>query len=220
MSHKVHPKIFRIKDIGDWKSQWFSKKKYKDNLEQDYLIRIFIKKQLKQAAIDDVIIKRSANSVQIVIKAARPGIIIGRSGAGIQDLKKELIKRIFKGKVKGITIKIDVEEIRKAETSANVVAQGVAEQLERRMPFRRVLKQTISKVMQNQEMRGIKVSVSGRLNGAEMARTEWLAQGSLPLQTIRANIDYAQVNSNTTYGVIGVKVWIYKGEIICYNQKK
>jgi len=213
MSHKVHPKIFRIKDINDWKSQWFSKKKYKDNLEQDYLIRVFIKKQLKQAAIDDVIIKRSANSVQIVIKAARPGIIIGRSGAGIQDLKKELIKRIFKGKIKGITIKIDVEEVRKAETSANIVAQGVAEQLERRMPFRRVLKQTISKVMQSQETRGIKISVSGRLNGAEMARTEWLAQGSLPLQTIRANIDYAQVNSNTIYGVIGVKVWIYKGEI-------
>ncbi|MBU2564273.1 30S ribosomal protein S3 [Patescibacteria group bacterium] len=212
MSHNVHPKIFRIKNIGDWKSQWFGKKNFKDNLEQDYYIRDFITKKLKQAALDEVIIRRSANSVQIVIRAARPGIIIGRSGAGIQDLKKELIKKVFKGKIKGITIKLDVEEIRKGDIYANIVAQGVVEQLERRMPFRRVLKQTISKVMQNQEAMGIKVSVAGRLNGAEMARTEWLKEGKLPLQTIRANIDYAQVNANTTYGVIGVKVWIYKGE--------
>jgi len=213
MPHKVHPKVFRIKGLGDWKSQWFASKNYRNNLEQDYRIRDFVKKQLKQAAIDEVIIRRTANSLQILIRAARPGIIIGRGGTGINDLKKEIIKKIFKGKIKGIDIKIDVEEIRKSETQAAVVAKNVAEQLERRMPFRRVLKQTLEKVMQNPDVKGAKIRVSGRLNGSEMARTEKLAKGSLPLQTIRANIDYAQENANTTYGVIGVKVWIYKGEV-------
>lgn len=213
MPHKVHPKIFRIRGLSDWKSQWFSVKKFRGNLEQDYRIREFVKKQLKQAAIDEVIIRRAANAVQILIKAARPGIIIGRGGTGIADLKKAIIKSVFKGKVKGIDIKIDIEEIRKSETQATVVAKNVAEQLERRMPFRRVLKQTIEKISQNADVKGIKVRVSGRLNGSEMARTEWLRKGNLPLQTIRANIDYAQENAHTTYGVIGVKVWIFKGEI-------
>lgn len=213
MTHKVHPKIFRIKNLSDWKSQWFSVRKYRENLEKDYRIREFIKKQLKAAAIDDVIIRRTANSIQILIKAARPGIIIGRGGTGIQDLKKEVIKKIFKGKVKGIDIKIDVEEIRKSEAQATIVARNVAEQLERRMPFRRVLKQTVEKVSQNSDVKGIKIRVSGRLNGSEMARTEWLRKGNLPLQTIRANIDYAQENAHTIYGVIGVKVWICKGEV-------
>jgi len=213
MPHKVHPKIFRIKDLGDWKSQWFSIKKYKENLEIDYRIREFIKDRLKTAAIDDVIIKRTANAIQILIRAARPGIIIGRGGTGIQELKKDVIKKVFKGKIKGLDIKIDVEEVRKPETQAAVIAQSVAEQLERRMPFRRVLKQTIEKVMQNPEVRGVKIRVSGRLNGSEMARTEWLRKGNLPLQTIRANIDYAQQNAYTIYGVVGVKVWIYKGEV-------
>jgi len=213
MPHKVHPKVFRIKGLGDWKSQWFASKNYRKNLEQDYLIRDFVKNQLKQAAIDDVIIKRTANAIQILIRAARPGIIIGRGGTGIGDLKKAIIQKVFKGKIKGIDIKIDVEEIRKSETQASVVAKNVAEQLERRMPFRRVLKQTIEKVIQNQDVKGAKIRVSGRLNGSEMARTEKIAKGSLPLQTIRANIDYAQENAHTTYGVIGVKVWIYKGEI-------
>jgi small subunit ribosomal protein S3 len=213
MSHKVHPKSFRIKNLNDWQSQWFNKKNYKLNLEQDFRIREFIKKQLKQAVVDEIIIKRSANAVQIIVRAARPGIIIGRGGAGIQELKKKLIQTIFKGKIKGIDIKIDVEEIGKAEIQASAVAQAIAEQLERRMPFRRVIKQAVEKVMQNQEAKGIKVFVSGRLNGSEMARDEWLKKGRLPLQTLRANINYAQVNANTIYGVIGVKVWIYKGEI-------
>jgi small subunit ribosomal protein S3 len=213
MSHRVHPKVFRIKGIEDWQSQWFSKKNYKGNLEQDLAIRSFVKKELKSALIDEVVIKRSANSVHIIIKAARPGIIIGRGGAGIQEVKKQIISKIFKGKIKGIDIKIDVEEIRKAEIQASIIGQAIAEQLERRMPFRRIMKQTIEKVIQNPEVRGIKIFVSGRLNGSEMAREEWLKKGSLPLQTIRANIDYAQVNAHTIYGVIGIKVWINKGEI-------
>jgi len=213
MSHRVHPKIFRIKNAEDWQSQWFGEKNYKYNLEQDLQIRAFVKKTLKAAIINEVIIKRSANSVHIIVKAARPGIVIGRGGAGIQELKKQIITKIFKGKIKGIDIKIDVEEIRKAETQANIIGQTIAEQLERRMPFRRVIKQTIEKVTQNPEVKGIKIVASGRLNGSEMARREKLMKGSLPLQTIRANIDYAQVNAYTIYGVIGIKVWINKGEI-------
>jgi small subunit ribosomal protein S3 len=213
MSHRVHPKVFRIKQLGDWQSQWFPQKNLKTNLEQDYRIREFVKKELKAAAVDEIIIKRSANSIHIVIRAARPGIIIGRGGVGIQELKKQIISKIFQGKIKGIDIKLDVEELKKAEIQAAIVAQAVAEQLERRMPFRRVMKQTAEKVMQNPEVGGIKIYISGRLNGAEMARDEWLKKGSLPLQTIRANIDYAHINAYTIYGVIGVKVWIYKGEI-------
>lgn len=214
MSHKVHPKIFRIKEFSDWKSQWFNKKKYKKNLEEDYKLREFIKQRLREGAIDEVIIKRSVNSVHIVIRAARPGIIIGRGGTGIQDLKKEVISKVFKGKVKGLDIKIDVEEIRKSETQAAIIAQGVAEQLERRMPFRRVLKQTLDKLMQNPEVKGAKICIKGRLGGTEMARKECSpVKGRLPLQTLRANIDYAHTNAYTTYGVIGVKVWIYKGEV-------
>lgn len=214
MTHKVHPKIFRIKGIEDWKSQWFDKKKYKENLEQDYRIREFIKQRLKEGAIDEIIIKRSANSVSIVIRAARPGIIIGRGGTGVQDLKKDIINKTFKGKIKGLDIKIDVEEVPKSETRASIIAQAVAEQLERRMPFRRVLKQTFDKLTQNPEVKGAKICVKGRLGGTEMARKECTPiKGRLPLQTIRANIDYAQVNAYTIHGVVGVKVWIYKGEI-------
>jgi small subunit ribosomal protein S3 len=214
MSHRVHPKIFRIKELKNWKSQWFNKKKYKKNLEEDYKIRRFIEQKLKQAAVDEVIIKRSANSVHIIIRAGRPGIIIGRGGTGIQDLKKDIINNIFKGRIKGLDVKIDVEEIRKAESQARIVAQAVVEQLERRMPFRRILKQTLDKVMQNTEVKGVKICVKGRLGGTEMARKECTPiRGKLPLQTIRADIDYAQVDAYTVYGVIGVKVWIYKGEV-------
>jgi len=214
MGHKVHPKVFRIKDINNWTSQWFNKRKYRDYLEQDYKIKEFVKEELKQAALDEVLIKRSANSIHIIVKAARPGIIIGRGGTGIQDLKKKLIRKIFKNRIKGLDIKIDVEEIPKSETQASVVAWGVVEQLERRMPFRRVLKQTLDKVMQSQKVKGAKICVAGRLNGAEMARQECTpVKGRLPLQNLRANIDYAQMNAYTIYGVIGIKVWIYKGEV-------
>ena len=214
MTHRVHPKIFRIKGIENWKSQWFNKKNYKENLEQDYRIREFIKQRLKEGIIDETVIKRSANSISIVIRAARPGIIIGRGGTGVQDLKKDIINKTFKGKIKGLDIKIDVEEVRKSETRASIIAQAVAEQLERRMPFRRVLKQTFDKLTQNPEVKGAKICVKGRLGGTEMARKECTPiKGRLPLQTIRANIDYAQVNAYTIHGVVGVKVWIYKGEV-------
>ncbi len=212
MGHKVHPYVFRLGYTTDWKSRWFNRKKYKEYLRQDYYLREFIFSRLKQAAVNDIEIKRSANSINITIQAARPGIIIGRGGAGIQEIKREIIKKIFKGQTKGLDIKIDIEELKKSETYARIVAQNIAEQLERRMPFRRVMKQTLDKVVQNPEVKGVKVWISGRLGGTEMAREEWLKIGEVPLQTIRADIDYAQVNAYTTYGVIGVKVWIYKGE--------
>jgi len=212
MGHHVHPYAFRLGYTTDWKSRWFNRKKYKDYLKQDYYLREFLMARLKQAAVDEIEIRRSANSINIIVRAARPGIIIGRGGAGIQEIKKEIISKIFKGQTKGLDIKMDIEEVKKPETHARVVAQNIADQLERRMPFRRVIKQTMDKVMQNSEVRGAKIWISGRLGGAEMAREEWLKVGEVPLQTLRADIDYAQVNAHTTYGVIGVKVWIYKGE--------
>jgi len=212
MAHKVHPKSFRLGTISNWRSLWFNRKKYKEFLKQDYELREFLMKKLKQAAINDIEIKRSANLIQIKIHSARPGIIIGRGGTGINDLKREIIRKIFKGRTNGIDIKLDIEEVKKPEIHAQIVAQNIAEQLERRMPFRSVMKRAIEKVMQNPEVRGVKISLSGRLGGAEMARREWLKKGEMPLQTLRADIDYAQVNAYTTYGTIGVKVWIYKGE--------
>ncbi len=212
MSHKVNPKSFRLGYTTNWKSLWFNKKKYKEFLKQDYKLRKFIFAKLKQAAVKEVEIKRSANSINIIIHAARPGIVIGRGGAGVQDIKKEIISKIFKGQIKGLNIKIDVEEIKKPETHAMVMAQNIAEQLERRMPFRRVMKQALEKIMNNKEVKGAKISISGRLGGADMARTEWLRSGEMPLQTLRADIDYDHINAHTTYGIIGVKVWIYKGE--------
>lgn len=212
MTHKVHPLGFRLGYTANWKSRWFNKKKYQEYLKQDYDLRQFIMSQLKQAAIKEIEIKRSANSIDIIIHAARPGIIIGRGGAGIQEIRKEIIRKIFKEQIKDLDIKIDIEEVKKPETHARIVAQSAAEQLERRMPFRRVIKQTLDKVIQSPEVKGAKISISGRLGGTEMARREWLRKGEMPLQTLRADIDYAQVNAYTTYGVIGVKVWIYKGE--------
>ena len=212
MTHKVHPLAFRLGYTSDWKSRWFNKKKYREFLKQDYKLREFIVSKLKQTGIKEIEITRSANSVNIKIHAARPGIIIGRGGAGVQDLKKEIISKIFEGQIKGLDIKIDIEEIKKPETHAQVIAQNIAEQLERRRPFRRVIKQTLDKVMQNSEVKGAKISISGRLGGTEMARREWLKEGEMPLQTLRADIDYALVNAYTTYGTIGVKVWVYKGE--------
>jgi len=212
MAHKVHPKSFRLGIISNWRSLWFNRKKYKEFLKQDYELREFLMKKLKQAAINDIEIKRSANLIQIKIHSARPGIIIGRGGTGINDLKREIIRKIFKGRTNGVDIKLDIEEVKKPEIYAQIVAQNIAEQLERRMPFRSVMKRAIEKVMQNPEVKGVKISLSGRLGGAEMARREWLKKGEMPLQTLRADIDYAQVNAYTTYGTIGVKVWIYKGE--------
>ncbi len=213
MGHRVHPRAFRLGYTTNWKSRWFNRKKYQEFLKQDYYLRDFLMSRLKQAAVKEVEIVRSANSINIIIHAARPGIIIGRGGAGIQELKKGIVSKIFKGQTKGLEIKIDIEELKKPETHAMVVAQNIAEQLERRQPFRRLIKQALEKIMQNSEVKGAKIFISGRLGGSEMARKEWLKKGEVPLQTLRADIDFAQAVAYTaSYGTIGIKVWIYKGE--------
>ncbi len=216
MAHKVHPIVFRLGHSTSWKSRWFSKKKYRQFLEEDFAIKDFLQKKLEKAAVEDIEIERFGNKVNIKIKTARPGLIIGRGGKEIENLQKELQKKLqekisfFQKK----EIKIDAEEIRKPQISASLVAAEIASELKRRIPFRRVIKRARDRVMQNKEVKGVKIMVKGRLGGTEMAREEHLTQGKIPLQTLRADIDYAYTKANTTYGVIGVKVWVYKGEYL------
>lgn len=221
MSHKVHPKAYRLRRITDWDSRGFYKKP-SELLEEDFRIRQYIKKKLGRIGIEKVEIERFPNKVNIIISSARPGLIIGRGGEGVEKLKKELEQKIgtvpqkkrapAKEKKKRIDLRIEIREIKDPWTSANLSAQWVAQQIEKRVAFRRVLKQALSKIMAHKEIKGARIEVSGRLNGVEIARREWLGQGQLPRQTIRADIDYAKAEAHCSYGVIGIKVWIYKGE--------
>lgn len=217
MGQKVHPFIYRIGIATNWKSRWFSKKNYRDFLKQDIKLRSFVVKTLDKSGVDAIEIERSANLVNIIVKTARPGLIIGRGGSGAEDIKQR-IKKFLEKEFPGFKseIRLEIEEVSRPTAHAAIVAQEVAEQIERRMPYRRVIKQGLDKIMQNKEVQGSKIMVSGRLNGAEIARREWLKDGRIPLQTIRAGIDYAQAIAYTTYGTIGVKVWIYRGEV--FNQ--
>ena len=210
MGHKVNPQGIRIGITSDWKSRWFSKKDFASQLKEDVKIRGLIFKQLKNAAVGGVEVERSVGSVRIIIKTARPGIIIGRGGTGVEDIKKKIKDEFFKQKK--LNLKVEVEEIKNMEENAMVIAQSVAEQLEKRMPFRRVLKTTLERMMENKRINGIKIEISGRLGGADMSRREWSAKGNLPLHTLRADIDFAKVIAMTTFGVIGVKVWVNRGE--------
>ncbi|MFC1662777.1 30S ribosomal protein S3 [Patescibacteria group bacterium] len=213
MGRKVHPKVFRLGINKTWDSKWFSRKDYSKLLRQDVQLRKYIKVKLKDAGVADVEIERSANTITVTIFTSKPGIVIGRGGQGAEELKSEL-KKIMMGKVK-LNLRLNIQEVDKPDMNAQIVLRGMIEQLERRMPFRRVMKQTINQV-RRAGAKGVRVQVAGRLNGAEIARTEHLAEGSIPLQTLRADIDYARGQANTTYGTIGVKIWIYKGEI--FNQ--
>jgi small subunit ribosomal protein S3 len=210
MGQKVNPKGFRLGITSTWKSRWFGKKEYPQQLREDIEVRQMIEKKLRSAAIGSVEIERSSNVVRIIIKTAKPGIIIGRGGSGIEDLRKAVREKFFK--TRKIDLKVEVEEIKNSEENAMVVAQNIAEQLEKRLPFRRVMKSVIDQAMEGRKIKGIKVEVAGRLGGAEIARREWLSKGTLPLHTLRADIDYAKTVARTTYGVIGVKVWVYRGE--------
>jgi len=210
MGHKVNPQGIRIGITSDWKSRWFSKKDFASQLKEDVKIREMIFKQLKNAAVGGVEVERSVGSVKIIIKTARPGIIIGRGGTGVEDIKKKIKDEFFKQKK--LNLKVEVEEIKNMEENAMVIAQSVAEQLEKRMPFRRVLKTTLERMMENKRINGIKIEISGRLGGADMSRREWSTKGNLPLHTLRADIDFAKVIAMTTFGVIGVKVWVNRGE--------
>src|SRR6056297_2650195 len=216
MTHVAHPFVQRLGINRDWKSRWFTndKKKYREYIRTDAAIRKLLDKRLRGMAIDAVEIERNETTLRILIKTARPGLVIGRSGEGAQQLKKDvdMLLRTLKLSEKP-ELKIDIEEVRSVESSAPIVAQMVVEGLEKRMPFRRVLKQTVEKVMANRDVQGVRIIVSGRLGGADMARREELKKGRIPLQTLRADIDFARVRANLPYGVIGIKVWIYRGEV-------
>lgn len=210
MAHKVHPKAFRMSRTQDWESRGFYQKKLPLYLEEDFLIREILSKKLKEGGVQNIEIERSANKAEIIINSSRPGLIIGRGGAGIEEMKNLLKKNI--PTLRKREFKIEIREIRSPWSSASLVAQWVADRIERRMPPRRVLKQTLDKVLTEKSILGARVEVAGRLGGSDIARREWLKRGSLPRQTIRANIEYAQAEAFCSYGVIGVKVWMYKGE--------
>ena len=216
MGHKVNPTGLRIGITTNWKSRWFGGKKYAEKLRKDIQIRDFVMKKWKAAAIADIDIEGNANTLKLIIKTSRPGVLIGRGGTGITDMGEAVKKKFFAGKK--VDLKIEAQEVRQFEENASLVAQNVAEQLEKRMPFRRILKSTLDQVEKNRNIKGVKVEVAGRLGGAEMSRREWLSKGTVPLHTLRADIDFARANAYTTYGVIGVKVWIYKGEV--FNEVK
>ncbi|MBU3943021.1 30S ribosomal protein S3 [Patescibacteria group bacterium] len=212
MSQKVHPKAFRIRRIDDWDTRGFYKN-HAESLEEDFKIREYITKKLKSVGIDKVEIERFPAKTNIIISSARPGLIIGRGGEGVEMLKKELENKVIKAeKDKKKQVRIEIREIKDPWLSANLSGQAIAQQIEKRMAHRRVLKQALGKIMMHKEVLGARIQVAGRLNGAEIARREWVGEGQLPRQTIRADIDYAQVEAHCTYGVIGIKVWIYKGQ--------
>ncbi len=208
MGQKVSPHGLRVGIIKDWDSKWFANKKdYSDLLVEDYKIRKHIKNKLYTSGISRILIKRTANRININILTSKPGMVVGRGGENIEDLKKELKKMTSK------TIHIDITEVKKPEIDSQLVAESIAFALERRIAFRRAMKQAMGRAMKA-GAQGIKVAVAGRLNGAEMARTESYSEGNVPLSTLRADIDYGFAEADTTYGKLGIKVWIYKGEII------
>lgn len=211
MSHKVHPKSYRLRELSSWNSRWFNKKKMAQNLEEDFKVRKVIQDKIGKLGVEKVEIERFPGKLNIIISSGRPGLIIGRAGAGVEELKKELERKVFKGKQKK-ELKLEIKEIKNVWASAALSAQWIAQQLEKRVAHRRALKQALSKIMATKGVEGARLEVSGRLGGAEIARREWLQQGRLPRQTLRAEIDYAQERAHCSYGTIGVKVWIYKGE--------
>ncbi|MFA5173053.1 MAG: 30S ribosomal protein S3 [Candidatus Paceibacterota bacterium] len=216
MGHKIRPDSFRLGIMKPWKSRWFFKEGFKDFLEQDEIIRHVINKKISAGGIVSIEIERTGNECKIHIRAARPGLIIGRGGQGIEDLNKAIVKALkktTKDTKKNFPINLNIEELKRTEISAVLMAQQIAWDLEKRFKFRRTLKKYIELAEQNRDVKGVKIKVSGRLDGAEIARTEWLAKGTIPLQTLRADIDYGDATAFTTFGTIGVKVWINKGEI-------
>ncbi len=216
MTHVAHPYVQRLGINRNWRSRWFATNPllFREYLRTDEAVRTFLTKKLKGMSVADVEIERKDKLLRIVISTSRPGLVIGRSGEGATKLKKELdmLLRTLKLSEKP-DIKLDIEEIRSPETSASIVAQMVVEGLEKRMPFRRVLKQTVEKVIANRDVEGVRIIVSGRLGGADMARREEQKKGRIPLQTLRADIDFARERANLPYGVIGIKVWIYRGDV-------
>lgn len=217
MGHKVHPKVFRLSTIYTWDSKWFARgNQFVSQLQEDVELREFLRIALKDAGVSEIGVERTPKNVTITIHAAKPGYVIGRAGAGIEDLKKKIMNRFYRGR--RVTLNINVQEIARPMLSAEVVGQQIAQDIERRMPFRRSMKMAIERVMKGGG-RGVKITLSGRLNGAEIARTETIANGSIPLHNLRADVDFARVRATTLYGVIGVKVWIYRGDVFERDMK-
>lgn len=219
MGKKVNPKIIRIGITKNWPSVWFaSGKDYIKNIQQDVAVRKHLTKKLFEAGIDNINIERGANKINIIISTAKPGIIIGRGGTGIEDLKKDIHSKFLKNYKIG-EININIKEYDRPNLSAQIILQSMTADIEKRMPFKRVMKQAISRIERAGAL-GCRVSVAGRLNGADIARTEKLVSGKIPLQTLRADIDYARGHAQTTYGSIGIKVWIYRGEVFSKDKDK
>ena len=215
MGQKVNPNGLRVGIIKDWSSHWFvDKKDFAANIKEDNEIRTYLKKKYYQAAISKIVIEKAANKIIITIFTARPGVLIGKQGAEIEVIKKS-VSKLCSGKI----ISVNISEVKKPDADAQLVAESIAAQIEKRVSFRRAMKQAISRSMRS-GIKGIKVSIAGRLDGAEIARTEHAHEGSIPLQTLRADIEYGIAEAHTTFGVIGIKCWIYKSEIIDAGKKK
>ena len=208
MGQKVNPHGMRVGVINDWASKWYAEADFSDNLVEDYNIRKFVKKELYSAGISKIEIERASDRVKVFIYTAKPGVVIGKGGADIEKLKAKIQKLTTK------KVSIDIKEIKRPDGDAQLVAENIALQLENRVSFRRAMKSVMSRTMKTAGVKGIKTSVSGRLGGADMARTEFYSEGTIPLQTLRADIEYGFAEADTTYGKVGVKVWIYKGEVL------
>ena len=209
MGQKVNPHGLRVGVIKDWDSRWYAEADFADNLVEDNEIRTFLKKKLYSAGIAKIEIERASNRVKVIVYTAKPGIVIGKGGSAIEEVKRQLVK------MTGKRVLIDVKEVKRPDKDAQLVAENIAAQLENRISFRRAMKSSMQKTMRSRGgVKGIKTSVSGRLGGADMARTEFYSEGTIPLQTLRADIDYGFAEADTTYGKVGVKVWIYRGEVL------
>ena len=207
MGQKVHPNGIRLGIVSDWTSKWYADSKdYADLLNTDLQVRDFLKEKLKQASVSRIQIDRPAKNAHITIHTARPGLVIGQKGKDIDELRKEVAGRM------GIPVHISIEEVRKPELDAQLVSESIAQQLERRIMFRRAMKRSVQNAMRL-GAQGVKINIAGRLNGAEIARSEWYREGRVPLHTLRADIDYGFAEALTTYGIIGIKTWIFKGEV-------
>lgn len=220
MAQKIKPTLHRLGITKNWTSRWLLKRKNRYFLEEDYVIRKIVTNRLNIAGVSEVSIERtgSGDEMRVNIKSSKPGLVIGRGGKGIEDLNKEVNRAILKlrrekNKPLEFTLKINVEELKRTEVSAQVTAKQIAFDLEKRLPFRRIMKKTLESLIQNRDVKGAKIQTSGRLGGAEIARKESLSKGRMPLQSFRANIDYGEATAITTYGTIGVKVWVYKGDV-------
>lgn len=212
MGNKVHPTGIRLGIAKDWNSKWFAnKREYAEHLTADLKVRKLLREKLAQAGVSKILIERPAKTARVTIHTARPGVVIGKKGEDIEKLRKEVSQMM------GVPVHINVVEVRKPELDAQLVAESIAQQLERRIMFRRAMKRAVGNSMRLGAL-GIRVNVAGRLNGAEIARSEWYREGRVPLHTLRADIDYGFAEAHTTYGIIGIKVWIYKGEVFDYSQ--